>query len=109
MLQTLRKAGGSLVMLAKGNRSSMIAKSCGENGGFYLGTIGGPAALIAQDNIRSVEVIDHQDLGMEAIYKIEVERFPAFVVIDNEGNDFFRPDDRKLMSLGNTRLSKGSK
>jgi fumarate hydratase class I len=108
-VQQLQDAGGSLVMLAKGNRSSMVAKSCGENGGFYLGTIGGPAALIAQDNIRSVEVIDHQDLGMEAIYKIEVERFPAFVVIDNQGNDFFRPDDRKLMSLGNTRLSKGSK
>jgi fumarate hydratase class I len=108
-VQQLQDAGGSLVMPAKGNRSSMVAKSCGENGGFYLGTIGGPAALIAQDNIRSVEVIDHQDLGMEAIFKIEVERFPAFVVIDNQGNDFFRPDDRKLMSLGNTRLSKGSK
>lgn len=108
-VQQLQDAGGSLVMLAKGNRSSMVAKSCGENGGFYLGTIGGPAALIAQDNIRSVEVIDYQDLGMEAIFKIEVDRFPAFVVIDDEGNDFFKPDDRKLVSLGNTRLAKGPK
>lgn len=105
----LQAASGSMVMLAKGNRSSVVAQSCGTNGGFYLGTIGGPAALIAQDNIHSVEVIDYEDLGMEAIFKIQVEKFPAFIVIDNKGNDFFRPDDRKLVNLLPTRNSKAGK
>ncbi|MDP4756513.1 MAG: FumA C-terminus/TtdB family hydratase beta subunit [Aquiluna sp.] len=99
----LQAAGGSMVMLAKGNRSSVVAQSCGKYGGFYLGTIGGPAALIAQENIHSVEVIDHSDLGMEAIFKIQVENFPAFIVIDNQGNDLFKPDDKKLVSLSKTR------
>jgi fumarate hydratase class I len=105
---TLQEAGGSLVMLAKGNRSSLVAKSCAENGGFYLGTIGGPAALIAQENIDSVELIDYEDLGMEAVYKIQVKDFPAFMVVDDKGNDFFKPDDKKTIVLSKTRLIKES-
>lgn len=84
-----QKAGGSFVMLAKGNRSSAVTKACAENGGFYLGSIGGPAAILAQDNITSVEVLDFPELGMEAVWKIEVVDFPAFVVVDDKGNDFF--------------------
>ncbi|MGI9196973.1 MAG: fumarate hydratase [Candidatus Nanopelagicales bacterium] len=85
-----QKAGGSLVMLAKGNRSPAVTNACQENGGFYLGSIGGPAAILAQDNIRSVEVIDFPELGMEAVWKIDVVDFPAFVVVDDKGNDFFQ-------------------
>ena len=84
-----QKAGGSFVMLAKGNRSQAVTNACKENGGFYLGSIGGPAAVLAQDNITKVEVIDFEDLGMEAVWKIEVKEFPAFVVVDDKGNDFF--------------------
>jgi fumarate hydratase class I len=84
-----QKAGGSLVMLAKGNRSNAVTRACQENGGFYLGSIGGPAARLAQDNIRKVEVLDFPELGMEAVWRIEVEDFPAFVVVDDKGNDFF--------------------
>ena len=84
-----QKAGGSMVMLAKGNRSKAVTQACHDNGGFYLGSIGGPAARLAKDNIRSVEVIDFADLGMEAVWRIEVEDFPAFVVVDDKGNDFF--------------------
>ncbi len=84
-----QKAGGSFVMLAKGNRSNAVTKACNENGGFYLGSIGGPAARLAKDNIKKVEVLDFEDLGMEAIWKIEVENFPAFIVVDDKGNDFF--------------------
>lgn len=84
-----QKAGGSFVMLAKGNRSNAVTEACKQNGGFYLGSIGGPAAILAQDNIRKVEVLDFEDLGMEAVWKIEVEDFPAFVVVDDKGNDFF--------------------
>ena len=84
-----QKAGGSLVMLAKGNRSNAVTKACQDNGGFYLGSIGGPAARLAQDNIRKVEVLDFPELGMEAVWRIEVEDFPAFVVVDDKGNDFF--------------------
>ncbi len=84
-----QKAGGSFVMLAKGNRSGAVTKACQENGGFYLGSIGGPAARLAQDNIRKVEVLDFPELGMEAVWRIEVEDFPAFVVVDDKGNDFF--------------------
>ncbi len=84
-----QKAGGSMVMLAKGNRSNAVTNACKENGGFYLGSIGGPAARLAKDNIKKVEVLDFEDLGMEAIWKIEVENFPAFVVVDDKGNDFF--------------------
>ncbi|HEY5136772.1 MAG TPA: fumarate hydratase [Candidatus Nanopelagicales bacterium] len=84
-----QKAGGSLVMLAKGNRSAAVTNACRDNGGFYLGSIGGPAARLAQDCIKHVEVIDFPENGMEAVWKIEVEDFPAFVVVDDKGNDFF--------------------
>ena len=83
-------AGGSLVMLAKGNRSAEVRRACAKHGGFYLGSIGGPAARLAQDCIRHVEVLEYPELGMEAIWRIEVENFPAFVVIDDKGNDFFK-------------------
>lgn len=84
-----QKAGGSLVMLAKGNRSNAVTKACQANGGFYLGSIGGPAARLAQDNITKVEVLDFPELGMEAVWKIDVKDFPAFIVVDDKGNDFF--------------------
>jgi fumarate hydratase class I len=83
-------AGGSMVMLAKGNRSSAVREACQKHGGFYLGSIGGPAARLAQDCIRKVEVVEYPELGMEAIWRIEVEDFPAFIVTDDKGNDFFR-------------------
>ena len=83
-------AGGSLVMLAKGNRSRQVTDACAAHGGFYLGSIGGPAARLAQDCIRKVEVLDYPELGMEAVWKIEVEDFPAFIVVDDKGNDFFQ-------------------
>ena len=82
-------AGGSFVMLAKGNRSAKVTAACKEHGGFYLGSIGGPAARLAQDCIKSVDVVEYAELGMEAVWKIEVEDFPAFVVVDDKGNDFF--------------------
>jgi fumarate hydratase class I len=82
-------AGGSMVMLAKGNRSKVVTEACGKYGGFYLGSIGGPAARLAQDCIKSVEVLEYPELGMEAVWKIEVEDFPAFIVVDDKGNDFF--------------------
>ena len=88
-VDAFQKAGGSLVMLAKGNRSAAVTNACRDNGGFYLGSIGGPAARLAQDNIRKVEVLDFPELGMEAVWRIEVEDFPAFVVVDDKGNDFF--------------------
>ncbi len=81
--------GGSLIMLAKGNRSKAVTEACRKHGGFYLGSIGGPAALLAQENIRKVEVLDMPELGMEAIWRIEVEDFPAFIIVDDKGNDFF--------------------
>ena len=84
-----QQEGASMVMLAKGNRSKAVTAACAEHGGFYLGSIGGPAARLAKDNIRKVEVLDFADLGMEAVWKIEVENFPAFVVVDDKGNDFF--------------------
>ena len=82
-------AGGSMVMLAKGNRSQVVTDACNTHGGFYLGSIGGPAAKLAQDCIRHVEVLDYPELGMEAVWKIEVEDFPAFIVVDDKGNDFY--------------------
>ena len=82
-------AGGSLVMLAKGNRSKAVKDSCKANGGFYLGSVGGPAARLAQDCIRKVEVLEYPELGMEAVWRIEVENFPAFIVMDDKGNDFY--------------------
>ena len=82
--------GASMVMLAKGNRSQQVTDACKKNGGFYLGSAGGPAALLAQEHIRSQEVVDFPELGMEAVWKITVENFPAFILVDNKGNDFFR-------------------
>lgn len=84
-----QEQGASLVMLAKGNRSKAVTDACKRHGGFYLGSIGGPAARLAQDCIRSVEVLEYPELGMEAVWKIEVENFPAFIVVDDKGNDFF--------------------
>ncbi|WP_341229127.1 fumarate hydratase [Nocardioides salarius] len=88
-VKSFQAEGGSMVMLAKGNRSKQVTESCGEHGGFYLGSIGGPAARLAQDCIKSVEVLEYPELGMEAVWKIEVEDFPAFIVVDDKGNDFF--------------------
>lgn len=82
--------GASMVMIAKGNRSQTVTDACKKYGGFYLGSIGGPAAILAQDNIRSVELLEYPELGMEAIYKITVENFPAFILVDDKGNDFYR-------------------
>jgi len=82
-------AGGSMIMLAKGNRSRQVTQACEKHGGFYLGSIGGPAARLAQDCIRKVEVVEYPELGMEAIWQIEVENFPAFIIVDDKGNDFF--------------------
>jgi fumarate hydratase class I len=81
--------GGSFVMLAKGNRSKAVTDACKKHGGFYLGSIGGPAARLAQDCITKVEVLEYAELGMEAVWKIEVQDFPAFIVVDDKGNDFF--------------------
>ena len=89
-------AGGSMVMLAKGNRSRRVTDACRNHGGFYLGSIGGPAARLAQDCIRKVEVLEYPELGMEAVWRIEVEDFPAFVVVDDKGNDFFAEVSRPV-------------
>ena len=82
--------GGSMVMLAKGNRSQAVTDACRKHGGFYLGSIGGPAAILAQENIKSIECVEYPELGMEAVWKIEVEDFPAFILVDDKGNDFFQ-------------------
>jgi fumarate hydratase, class I len=89
-VERFQAAGGSYVMLAKGNRSQAVTDACERNGGFYLGSIGGPAARLAQDCIRSVEVLEYPELGMEAVWKIDVANFPAFIVVDDKGHDFFR-------------------
>lgn len=83
-------AGGSMVMIAKGNRSQQVTDACKKHGGFYLGSIGGPAAILAKNSIKNVELLEYPELGMEAIWKIEVENFPAFILVDNKGNDFFK-------------------
>jgi fumarate hydratase class I len=88
-VDAFQAAGGSFVMLAKGNRSKAVTDACQKYGGFYLGSIGGPAARLAQDCIRHVEVLEYAELGMEAVWKIQVEEFPAFIVVDDKGNDFF--------------------
>jgi fumarate hydratase class I len=88
-VEQFQALGGSMVMLAKGNRSKQVTESCKKHGGFYLGSIGGPAARLAQDCIKKVEVLDYPELGMEAVWKIEVENFPAFIVVDDKGNDFY--------------------
>lgn len=82
--------GGSMVMIAKGNRSQQVTDACKKHGGFYLGSIGGPAAILAQNSIKKVECLEYPELGMEAIWKIEVQDFPAFILVDNKGNDFFK-------------------
>ena len=87
--------GGSMVMIAKGNRSKQVTDSCKKHGGFYLGSIGGPAAILAQENIKRVEVLEYPELGMEAIWKIEVVDFPAFILVDDKGNDFFEQIAKK--------------
>ncbi len=89
-VEQFQAAGGSMVMLAKGNRSAQVREACAKHGGFYLGSIGGPAARLAQDCIKKVEVLEYPELGMEAIWKVEVQDFPAFIVIDDKGNDFFK-------------------
>ena len=86
----LQSNGGSMVMIAKGNRSQQVTDACKKHGGFYLGSIGGPAAILADENIKKVECIDFPELGMEAVWKIEVENFPAFILVDDKGNDFFK-------------------
>jgi fumarate hydratase class I len=88
-VDAFQAAGGSMVMLAKGNRSAAVTAACKKHGGFYLGSIGGPAARLAQDCITKVEVLEYAELGMEAVWKIEVVDFPAFIVVDDKGNDFF--------------------
>ncbi|MDE1906663.1 MAG: fumarate hydratase, partial [Rhodospirillales bacterium] len=88
-VEAFQTAGGSMVMLAKGNRSEAVTKACAKHGGFYLGSIGGPAAVLAQNNITKVEILEYPELGMEAVWKIEVKDFPAFIVVDDKGNDFF--------------------
>jgi fumarate hydratase class I len=93
-------AGGSLVMLAKGNRSAQVTRACQEFGGFYLGSIGGPAARLAQDCITKVEVLEYPELGMEAVWRIEVRDFPAFIVVDDKGNDFFAETSKPVLTVG---------
>ena len=103
-VEQFQAAGGSMIMLAKGNRSSAVAQSCKKYGGFYLGSIGGPAARLAQDCIKKVEVLDYAELGMEAVFKIEVENFPAFIIIDDKGNDFYA-ETRRPLTIGKGPVS----
>ena len=95
-VENFQKLGGSFVMLAKGNRSQAVTDACKNHGGFYLGSIGGPAARLAQDCIKKVEVLDFEELGMEAVWKIDVVDFPAFIVVDDKGNDFFAQTSKPL-------------
>jgi fumarate hydratase class I len=99
-VEKFQAAGGSLVMLAKGNRSAQVTEACAAYGGFYLGSIGGPAARLAQDCIRRVDVLEYPELGMEAVWKIEVVDFPAFVVIDDKGSDFFADTTKPVLTIG---------
>jgi fumarate hydratase class I len=92
--------GGSMIMLAKGNRSQQVTDACQKHGGFYLGSIGGPAAILAQNSIKSLECVEYPELGMEAIWKIEVEDFPAFILVDDKGNDFFKVVTQPNCALG---------
>jgi fumarate hydratase class I len=99
-VEKFQAAGGSMVMLAKGTRSRQVTEACQQHGGFYLGSIGGPAARLAQDCIRKVEVLEYPELGMEAIWKIEVVDFPAFIVVDDKGNDFFAETSKPVLTVG---------
>ncbi len=104
-VEQFQAAGGSMVMLAKGNRSAQVTRACEAHGGFYLGSIGGPAARLAQDCIKSVSVLEYEELGMEAVWKIEVEDFPAFIVVDDKGNDFFAdPSGQTTVPLSGIRV-----
>jgi fumarate hydratase class I len=98
-VEYFQSRGGSMVMLAKGNRSKQVTDACKQHGGFYLGSIGGPAARLAQDCIKKVEVLDYEELGMEAVWKIDVENFPAFIVVNDKGNDFFA-ETAKPLTIG---------
>ena len=95
-VEQFQAAGGSLIMLAKGNRSKAVTDACKTYGGFYLGSIGGPAARLAQDCITRVEVLEYPELGMEAIWEIDVVNFPAFIVVDDKGNDFYEQVGRQV-------------
>ncbi|MFI7050143.1 fumarate hydratase [Streptosporangium sandarakinum] len=99
-VERFQAAGGSMIMLAKGNRSKQVTDACKAHGGFYLGSIGGPAARLAQDCIRKVEVLEYPELGMEAVWRIEVEDFPAFIVVDDKGEDFFADTAGPVLSIG---------
>ncbi|GAA4631231.1 fumarate hydratase [Actinoallomurus vinaceus] len=99
-VEQFQAAGGSFVMLAKGNRSKQVTEACKKHGGFYLGSIGGPAARLAQDCIKKVEVLEYPELGMEAVWKIEVEDFPAFIVVNDKGDDFFADTTGPLLTIG---------
>jgi fumarate hydratase class I len=99
-VEQFQAAGGSMVMLAKGNRSKQVTEACKAHGGFYLGSIGGPAARLAQDCIKKVEVLEYPELGMEAVWKIEVEDFPAFIVVNDKGEDFFADTTGPLLTIG---------
>jgi fumarate hydratase class I len=99
-VEQFQSAGGSLVMLAKGNRSAAVTQACRQHGGFYLGSVGGAAARLAQDCITKVEVIEYPELGMEAVWKIEVRDFPAFIIVDDKGNDFFTDPSGPLLTIG---------
>ena len=105
-VKPFQAVGGSMIMIAKGNRSKDVTEGCQQYGGFYLGSTGGPAALLAQDNIKKVEVLEYPELGMEAIWKIEVEDFPAFILVDDKGNDFFaeinEACERCVLSIANS-------
>ena len=96
-VEQFQSLGASMIMLAKGNRSAAVSAACKKYGGFYLGSIGGPAARLAQDCIKKVEVLDYEELGMEAVWKLEVENFPAFIIIDDKGNDFYAETSKPLM------------
>ena len=99
-VERFQAAGGSLVMLAKGNRSAAVTEACKRHGGFYLGSIGGAAARLAQDCITKVDVLEYPELGMEAVWKIEVRDFPAFIIVDDKGKDFFAEAAGPLLSIG---------
>ena len=95
-VEQFQAAGGSMIMLAKGNRSKAVTAACQRHGGFYLGSIGGPAARLAQDCITRVEVLEYPELGMEAVWEIDVVDFPAFIVVDDKGNDFYEQVGRQV-------------
>ena len=104
----LQAAGGSMIMLAKGNRSQQVTDACHKHGGFYLGSIGGPAAVLAQGSIKSLECVEYPELGMEAIWKIEVEDFPAFILVDDKGNDFFEANSDVAVRAALSNVSRPS-